>query len=98
MTTFLVILDFLVVLAVVVSVSRAVWNGQSESSRSVLLSALIVLAMLVFGLVSMSAASGLTSSSSSNQVALLIFLVAIAIVALMSWADQSTAQLVKSLF
>lgn len=91
MTTFLVILDFLVVLAVVVSVSRAVWNGQSESSRSVLLSALIVLAMLIFGLVSMSAASGLTSSSSSNQVALLIFLVAIAIVALMSWADQSTA-------
>ena len=91
MTTFLVILDFLVVLAVVVSVSRAVWNGQSESSRSVLLSALTVLAMLIFGLVSMSAASGLTSSSSSNQVALLIFLVAIAIVALMSWADQSTA-------
>lgn len=91
MTTFLMILDFLVVLAVVVSVSRAVWNGQSESSRSVLLSALIVLAMLIFGLVSMSAASGLTSSSSSNQVALLIFLVAIAIVALMSWADQSTA-------
>ena len=91
MTTFLVILDFLVVLAVVVSVSRAVWNGQSESSRSVLLSALIVLAMLIFGLVSMSAASGLTSSSSSNQVALLIFLVAIAIVALMSWTDQSTA-------
>jgi hypothetical protein len=40
----------------------------------------------------MSAAAGLTSSSSSNQVALLIFLVAIAIVALMSWADQSTAQ------
>ena len=91
MTTFLMILDFLVVLAVVVSVSRAVWNGQSESSRSVLLSGLIVLAMLVFGLVSMSAASGLTSSSSSNQVALLIFLVAIAIVALMSWTDQSTA-------
>ena len=91
MTTFLMVLDFLVVLAVVVSVSRTVWNGQSGSSRSVLLSALIVLAMLIFGLVSMSAASGLTSSSSSNQVALLIFLVAIAIVALMSWADQSTA-------
>ncbi len=92
MTTFLVILDFLVVLAVVVSVSRAVWNGQSESSRSVLLSGLIVLAMCIFGLVSMSAASGLTSSSSFNQVALLIFLVAIAIVARMFWADQSTAQ------
>ncbi len=92
MTTFLGTLDVLVVLAVVVSVSRAVWNGQSANSRSVLLSGLIVLAMCVFGLVSMSAASGLTSSSSSNQFALLIFLVAIAIVALMAWADKSTAQ------
>jgi len=92
MTTFLGTLDVLVVLAVVVSVSRAVWNGQSANSRSVLLSSLIVLAMCVFGLVSMSAASGLTSSSSSNQFALLIFLVAIAIVALMAWADKSTAQ------
>ncbi len=92
MTTFLGTLDVLVVLAVVVSVSRAVWNGQSENSRSLLLSGLIVLAMCIFGLVSMSAASGLTSSSSSNQVALLIFLVAIAIVALMAWADKSRVQ------
>jgi len=92
MTTFLGTLDVLVVLAVVVSVSRAVWNGQSANSRSLLLSGLIVLAMCVFGLVSMSAASGLTSSSSANQFALLIFLVAIAIVALMAWADKSTAQ------
>lgn len=92
MTTFLGTLDVLVVLAVVVSVSRAVWNGQSANSRSLLLSGLIVLAMCVFGLVSMSAASGLTSSSSANQFALLIFLVAIAIVALMAWADKSTVQ------
>jgi hypothetical protein len=92
MTTFLGTLDVLVVLAVVVSVSRAVWNGQSANSRSLLLSGLIVLAMCVFGLVSMSAASGLTSSSSANQFALLIFLAAIAIVALMAWADKSTAQ------
>jgi len=92
MTTFLGTLDVLVVLAVVVSVSRAVWNGQSENSRSLLLTGLIVLVMCVFGLVSMSAASGLTSSSSSNQVALLIFLVAIAIVALMAWADKSRVQ------
>lgn len=92
MTTFLGILDFLVVLGVIVSVSRAVWNGQSANSRSLLLSGLIVLAMCVFGLVSVSAASGLTSSSSFNQIVLLILLVAIAIVALMSWADQSAAQ------
>ena len=91
METFLAILDPLVVLAVVVSVARAVWTGQSESSRSVLLSFFILLAMFVFGLVSMSAASGLTSSP-SNQLALLVFLVAIAVVALMSWADKSTGQ------
>lgn len=92
MTTFLGILDLLVILAVIVSVSRAVWNGQSASSRSLLLSGLIVLAMCVFGLVSVSAASGLTGSSSFNQVVLLILLVVIAIVALMSWTDKSAAQ------
>ena len=92
MTTFLGILDFLVVLSVIVTVSRAVWNGQSASSRSLLLSGLIVLAMCVFGLVSVSAASGLTNSSSFNQIVLLILLVAIAVVALMSWADKSAAQ------
>lgn len=92
MTTFLGILDFVVVLGVIASVSRAVWNGQSANSRSLLLSGSIVLAMCVFGLVSVSAASGLTGSSSFNQVVLLILLVAIAIVGLMSWADKSAAQ------
>lgn len=91
MTTFLQTLDVLVVLAVVLSVPRAVWRGQSESSRSVLLCFLIFLVMCVFGLVSMAAASGLTSSP-SNQFALLIFLVAIAFVVLMSWTDKSTGQ------
>ena len=91
MATFLQILDPLVVLAVVVSVARAVWTGQRERSRSALLSFVILLVMVVFGLVSISAASGLTSDP-LNQLALLVFLVAIAIVALMSWADKSTGQ------
>jgi predicted neutral ceramidase superfamily lipid hydrolase len=86
------ILDFVVVVAVVMSVSRAVWSGQSQSSRSVLLSALIVLVMLVFGVVSFTAAYGLAENSSFNQGALLIFLLAIAIVARMSWADKSAIQ------
>lgn len=56
------ILDFVVVLAVVISVPRAVWSGQSQGSR--FLSVLILLVMLVFGLVSLSAAYGLAHSSS----------------------------------
>ena len=91
MATFLQILDPLVVLALVASVARAVWTGQQERSRSALLSFVILLAMFVFGLVSISAASGLTSNP-LNQLAWLIFLVAIAIVVLMSWADKSTGQ------
>jgi predicted neutral ceramidase superfamily lipid hydrolase len=86
------ILDFVVVVAVVMSVSRAVWNGQSQSSRSVLLSALIGLVMLVFGLVSFTAAYGLAENSSFNQGALLIFLVAIGVAARISWADKSVIQ------
>ena len=85
------LLDFFVVLAVAISVSRAVWNGQS-GSRSVLLSALIVLGMVIFGLVSFTAAYGLAESSGFNQGVLLIFIVAIAIVARTSWADKSMIQ------
>lgn len=88
MTTFLGILDFLVVLAVMVSTSRAVGNGQSESSRLLLLPSLIVPAMCVFRRVSVSSASGLTSSSWFSQVVLLILLAAIAVVGIMSWADK----------
>lgn len=91
MATFLTILDPLVVLAVVVSVSRAVWTGQPERSRSALLSFVVLVVVFVFGMVSISAALGLTTDP-LNQLALLIFLVAIAIVALMSWADKSTRQ------
>jgi predicted neutral ceramidase superfamily lipid hydrolase len=86
------ILEFVVVVAVVMSVSRAVWNGQSQSSRSVLLSALIGLVMLVFGLVSFTAAYGLAENSSFNQGALLIFLVATGVAARISWADKSVIQ------
>jgi hypothetical protein len=82
------IADFLIVLAVVIAVSGAVWRGQSEQSRSLLLSARIILAMLIFGLVSFTAAYGLAESSSFNQVALLIVLVVVAIVARIGWARE----------
>lgn len=83
----LAILDVLVVLYVVISVSRAVWNVET---RSRVLSGFIIAAMVIFGLVSFTAAYGLAESSSFNQWALLIFLVAIATVARNSWKEPST--------
>jgi predicted neutral ceramidase superfamily lipid hydrolase len=82
------IADFVLVSAVVIAVSRAVWRGQSAQSRSLLLSVCVVSAMLVFGLVSFTAAYGLAESSSFNQIALLIVLLAIAIIARISWANE----------
>jgi len=82
----LAVLDVLVVLYVVISVSRAVWNGPT---RSRLLTGFIIAAMIIFGLVSFTAAYGLAESSSFNQWALLIFLVAIAIAASNSWKESS---------
>ena len=45
--------------------------------------------MIIFGLVSFSAAYGLAESSAFNQVALLVFLVAIAVVAKIAWAEKA---------
>ncbi len=89
MRIILSIADLIVVLAVVISVSRAVWRGQSDQSRSLLLSACIVLALLIFALVSFTAAYGLAESSSFNQFALLLALVAIAIVARIGWVSRA---------
>jgi len=85
----LTIVDLLVLLAIVMSALRAVWNGQSRGSGSLLLSVCIALAMLIFALVSFTAASGLAESSSSlSQGVLLAFLVVTAIVTSFSWAKQ----------
>lgn len=79
-------LDFLVVLYVVISVPRAVWKGQTRSRP---LTGFIIAAMMIFGLVSFTAAYGLAESSSFNQLALFISLLAIAIVARNSWKEPS---------
>ena len=79
------ILDWLVKLVVVISLARAVWNG---TTRSGLLGAVLTVAFLLFGLVSMCAGAGLESGSAFNQGALLIFLVLIAIVASRSWVNN----------
>ena len=87
MKIILAIADVLVVLSLVIAVSRAVWRGQSEQSRSLLLSACIVVALLIFGTVSFTAAYGLADNSAFNHVALLIALVAIAGAIRIGWTS-----------
>jgi len=82
------IADLLVLLAVVAGAWRAVRNGQSRGLGSLILSICVILALLVFVLVSFTAASGLAESSSLNQVVLFAFLVVTAIVARVSWVNQ----------
>ncbi len=83
------IADLLVLLVIVISVSRTVRNGQPRGFGPLLLSICIVVAVLIFALVSFTAASGLAQSSSLNQVVLLVFLVVTAVVARVSWASKS---------
>jgi len=83
------IADLLVLLAVVIGVSRAVRNGQSQGFGSLLLLICIVVALLVFATVSFTAAYGLAESSSLfSQGVLLVFLVVTAVVARVSWASR----------
>jgi hypothetical protein len=79
----LIIADLLVLLAIVISVSRAVRGSGS------LLTVCIVIALLVFATVSFTAASGLAQSSAFNQGVLFAFLIVTAIVARVSWAPKS---------
>jgi hypothetical protein len=89
MGTVLIIADLLVLLTIVVSVSRAVRNGQPSGSGQLLLTVCIVIALLVFATVSFTAASGLAQSSSLNQGVLLAFLIVTAIVGRVAWAPKS---------
>jgi len=89
MGIFLSIADVIVVLAIAISVPSAVWRGQT-GERSLLLSGCIALAICIFGLVSLSAASGLAASDSSlTHVAMLIFLALTAIALRLWWADKA---------
>jgi hypothetical protein len=83
--TLLTILDWLVKLTVVATLARALWTG---STRSGLLSSVLTIGFLLFGMVSLSASAGLASGSGFNQGALLIFLAVIAIVASRSWVNK----------
>ena len=82
------VIDFLVLLTIVISVSRWVWKQPAQGFGPLLLSICITLAVLIFATVSFTAAYGLAAGSSLSQVILLIFLIAIAIVARISWASS----------
>jgi len=80
------IADLLVLLTIVMSVLRAVRNGPTQGFGAQLLSICVAVAVLIFAVVSFTAASGLAESSSLNQGVLLTFLVLTAVVARLSWA------------
>ena len=84
MGTILTIADVLVLLGLVISVSRAVRRARPQDSLA--LPVVIVIALVIFATVSFCAASGLAQNTAFNQIALLIFLVMIAIMARASWA------------
>jgi hypothetical protein len=85
---FLSILDFVIVFVVVISLARSVWRGQSGKFWSLVLAACVTLAFAIFGLISLLAASGLTTKSPFDQGALLIFLIGMAIATGMSWGKK----------
>ena len=80
------IADLLLLLTILISVVRVVRNGPSQGFGAQLLSICIVAAVLIFALVSFTAAYGLAESSSLNQGVLLTFLALTAVVARLSWA------------
>jgi hypothetical protein len=82
------VIDFLVLLTIVISASRWVWKQPAQGFGPLLLSICITLALLIFATVSFTAGSGLAAGSSLSQGILLIFLIAIAIVTRMSWANN----------
>jgi len=84
----LTVIDFLILLTIVISVSRWVWRQPVQGFGPLLLSICITLAVLIFATVSFTAASGLAAGSALSQAILLIFLIAIAIVARMSWKNS----------
>jgi hypothetical protein len=84
----LTVIDFLILVTIVISVSRWVWRQPTLGFGPLLLSICIILALLIFATVSFAAASGLAAGSGLSQAILLIFLIAVAIVARMSWTNS----------
>jgi len=86
MTIILSIIDFIVVLLVVFNVARSVWAGPGAAS-SPLLAGVLTFVLAVFGIVSLSATDGLTTRSSFDQIAILVFLLPAALLSF-AWRTQ----------
>jgi hypothetical protein len=84
---FLSILDPIVVFFVVWSLARTLWQWQTNF-WSLVLAAVVTLAFTIFGIVSLVAASGLTTRSTFDQGALLIFLIGISVAVALSWRKK----------
>ena len=92
METLLDIGAFAVFVIVVVCIPRAVYRGNSGPGAGVL-AGFVALALTVFGLVSMSVASGLAAGSSSlAHIILLAAFVLVAILCSISWSSATTAR------
>ena len=86
MATLLSIIDVVIVLLVVFNLSRSVWAGPGAPS-SPLLAGVATIAFLLFGIVSLCAADGLTTAATFDQVAILVFLLPAALLTF-TWKTQ----------
>ena len=86
MATLLSVIDIIVVLLIVFNVSRSVWAGPGTPS-SPLLAGVATIAILLWGMVSLCAADGLTTNTAFHQTAMLIFLIPAALLTF-AWKTQ----------
>ena len=92
METLLDIGAFVVFALVIVCIPRAVHRG-NPGPGSGILAGFVALALIVFGFVSMSVASGLAAGSSSlAHIILLAAFVAVAILCRISWSSATTVR------
>ena len=92
METLLDVGAFAVFAIIVVCIPRAVYRGNPGPHAGVL-AGFVALALTVFGLVSMSVASGLAAGSSSlARVILLTAFVLVAILCRISWSSATTVR------
>jgi hypothetical protein len=91
METLLDVGAFAVFAIIVVCIPRAVYRGNPGPHAGVL-AGFVALALTVFGLVSMSVASGLAAGSSLVRVILLTAFVLVAILCRITWSSATTAR------
>jgi hypothetical protein len=92
MGTLLSIVDFLVLLLLLLSVLRLVWNEMRAGSGSLALAICLACALAVVAIVSLSAYVGLVAVSSTlTQGIFLLILVVMAALLRFAWTDKKAA-------